>query len=52
LLKRSYQAAYFSVFHIIVFLGAFWRGIGGVGAVFNARLYSSLGYFAKRCDYK
>jgi hypothetical protein len=37
LLKRSYQATYFSVFHITVFLGAFWRGIGGVGAVFNAR---------------
>jgi hypothetical protein len=37
LLKRSYQAAYYSVFHITVFLGDFWRGFGGVGAVLNAR---------------
>jgi hypothetical protein len=26
LLKRSYQAVYYYVFHITVFLGAFWRG--------------------------
>jgi hypothetical protein len=37
LLERSYQAAYFSVFHIAVFLGLFGWGFGGVGAVFNAR---------------
>jgi hypothetical protein len=41
LLKRSYQAAYEYVFHITVFLVAFWRGFGGVGAVYNAR-----GWFA------
>jgi hypothetical protein len=37
LLKLSYQATYYSVIHITVFGGAFWRGFGGVGAVFNAR---------------
>jgi hypothetical protein len=37
LLKRSHQAAYFSVFHITVFLGNFWRESEGVGAVFNAQ---------------
>jgi hypothetical protein len=37
LLKRSYQAAYYSMLHITVFLGAFWRGFAGAGAVFNAR---------------
>jgi hypothetical protein len=37
LLTRSYQAAYYSKFHIPVFLGAFWRGFGGVGAVYNTR---------------
>jgi hypothetical protein len=37
LLKRSYQAAYYYVFQIIVFWGACWRGSGGVGAVFNVR---------------
>jgi hypothetical protein len=37
LFKRSYQAAYYSAFHITVLLGALWRGFGGVGAVFNAR---------------
>jgi hypothetical protein len=37
LLKRSYQAAYYFVFHITVYWGTFWRGFGGVGAVFNAR---------------
>jgi hypothetical protein len=37
LLKRAFQAAYYYVFHITVFWGAFWRGFGGVGAVFNAR---------------
>jgi hypothetical protein len=37
LLKRSYQAAYYSVFHIAIFWETLWRGLGGVGAVLNAR---------------
>jgi hypothetical protein len=32
-----YQAAYYSVFHISIFLGTFWRGFRGVCAVFNVR---------------
>jgi hypothetical protein len=37
LLKRPYQAAYYSVFHITIYLGDLLEGFGGVGAVFNAR---------------
>jgi hypothetical protein len=38
LLKRSYQAVYYSLFHKTIFFGTFWRGFGRVGAVmFNTR---------------
>jgi hypothetical protein len=37
LLKRSYQAEYPFVLYLTLFLGGFWRGFGGVGAVFNAQ---------------
>jgi hypothetical protein len=37
LLKRSYQDACYSVFHITSFSGTCGREFGGVGAMFNAR---------------
>jgi hypothetical protein len=37
LLKRSYRAAFYSVFHITLFWGTFWRGLEAWGAVFKAR---------------